>query len=1366
MRSSVSVILSNPPPDTTMSYPDYCTSPHHHQTLLVLVRQVGSQLKSRSFHKLYDRISRVGQVKVSDSNGSQRPVWVTYRRDYPVENNDWGDFQTHRRVLGIITIGQVGSQSDLNDICKQHESLKVKYSSTLYDSRCIILGLNPDGTMYEADSRGPSRGTSPEPNGGLDSGPHPLAINGHTHPTHVKKISAGSTDRDSGVYETVSGEDKPTDSDSHSDSPQGLSEGTTDLKIEANHVNGSDSGSESTSEVGCCDDNKIDSPRDSTADSAPDSSHDSAHDTSQSSISTSTSHSSRLSLQPPSNFKTRALFYPTGDHAVNIESQLQEFVSSLFWVLESKRLDKSQEKLERPPLLCAPFERKDFIGLDMDSRTNKKRCVGRLRKQLADLTLQAGLPTEAIMHYSHAADTLRNCNDWLWLAACFEGLCAASVVTLYPNLRRSFGLQRFSSLGVGGNLGGSGGIGNRSRNGSVNTNSLPAGLDPSIVKQTSKHCLSPDDIVDKYREAIVHYSKYRNAGVVETEASIKAVHVLIEQRRYLMAAEFLSNVVFINLQLSDEEKCTTLQIARFNALADLYHQIGFHRKASFFRRVAAMRCVAPQNQQPDWGQCYRLLLQTLEGYKVCLDPLEFRKDGSQGWPSLQIQILQELVGTSRRMGQHALCTRHQAFLVCAMLPHLSETERQETATMLESLSARSGSGPAPLVVQETGIIIPPVNFLNIPVCRKVRLIAPATGRKAEKKLSLTGEEDTGPFIFSPFTSLTSINERRTNGKMEFDWVEGDVCEICLDLENPMPFELKVTNMMLITEGAQFESWASTTVLKPEKGLQSVTIRGRPQSAGELRVIGYSSTVMGVSSNCRLKFMSQLKMPQYSVNVVPALPLIQILTGNCSTGSLGVERPVGEECGNLHLSLSAGETHECSVVLHNLSSQPVEELTITLESKMDKELLNQVFQYSEENIHAQLPIPPGGKASLTLYVYAVSDFLCPGRLDESLETTSMISGSEPPSLISGGPSSLPSRQSAATSSTRGARTRRTDSSASLLSSRSGSSVRSGSSSSTQAPSSTIRTRATLNTPGCTGRTLDATLMVKYSGGSGMSADFCRSTQLTINIEVTPSLLVTRWDVLPAELPHQCYVVLDLLNCASHEMDLHYTPTKHILIEAGDSCRVPVPVDRCPLATLTQDTNMSESGWGWSTVLGGHVASLVELRWTLGPSDTPGRASLAGITFPPSTHDLITMAPIHWDVQVDGQDVVGGTENSGVVGRTLELNVGITNTSGAPLPPLSLRLTAFQDHQNGHLNYRLEAKMTTTGATKLTTPQLAEGEEFQHCCGLVFFTAGVYKVEVTCSPAAAVAQASFYENVTPAHQHAWKFAPPLEITITDV
>ena len=40
---------------------------------------------------------------------------------------------------------------------------------------------------------------------------------------------------------------------------------------------------------------------------------------------------------------------------------------------------------------------------------------------------------------------------------------------------------------------------------------------------------NPTDLVDMFREIVVHYSKYRHAGVIETEACIKAVHVLIEQ---------------------------------------------------------------------------------------------------------------------------------------------------------------------------------------------------------------------------------------------------------------------------------------------------------------------------------------------------------------------------------------------------------------------------------------------------------------------------------------------------------------------------------------------------------------------------------------------------------------------------------------------------------------------------------------------------------------------------------------------------------------------------------------------------------------------------------------------------------------------
>lgn len=154
-------------------------------------------------------------------------------------------------------------------------------------------------------------------------------------------------------------------------------------------------------------------------------------------------------LSTPSNFKTRALFYEDSEPCVGLEDQISEFLSSLFWVLESKRLERSREKVERVSLLLAPFERKDFVGLDLESRSNRKRCLGRMTKHLGDLSLQAGLVTEALGCYSSAVDILKAVNDWLWLGGAYEGLCAASVVLMYPNLSRSFPLQRNASLQEG-----------------------------------------------------------------------------------------------------------------------------------------------------------------------------------------------------------------------------------------------------------------------------------------------------------------------------------------------------------------------------------------------------------------------------------------------------------------------------------------------------------------------------------------------------------------------------------------------------------------------------------------------------------------------------------------------------------------------------------------------------------------------------------------------------------------------------------------------------------------------------------------------------------------------------------------------------
>lgn len=46
--------------------------------------------------------------------------------------------------------------------------------------------------------------------------------------------------------------------------------------------------------------------------------------------------------------------------------------------------------------------------------------MGRMTKHLGDLSLQAGLPQEALAHYNTAVDVLRAITDWLWLGGKFK----------------------------------------------------------------------------------------------------------------------------------------------------------------------------------------------------------------------------------------------------------------------------------------------------------------------------------------------------------------------------------------------------------------------------------------------------------------------------------------------------------------------------------------------------------------------------------------------------------------------------------------------------------------------------------------------------------------------------------------------------------------------------------------------------------------------------------------------------------------------------------------------------------------------------------------------------------------------------------
>ena len=126
------------------------------------------------------------------------------------------------------------------------------------------------------------------------------------------------------------------------------------------------------------------------------------------------------------NVESRTLFYQdhtfhqheTPAQAEDVISQTNkhvwkddiiDFITGIFWILESKRREEVQRenRQERVNLLCTPFEKKDFVGLDLDSRANKKRIYGRYQKYLGDLNMICDRAIEAYEHYQLATDALR-----------------------------------------------------------------------------------------------------------------------------------------------------------------------------------------------------------------------------------------------------------------------------------------------------------------------------------------------------------------------------------------------------------------------------------------------------------------------------------------------------------------------------------------------------------------------------------------------------------------------------------------------------------------------------------------------------------------------------------------------------------------------------------------------------------------------------------------------------------------------------------------------------------------------------------------------------------------------------------------------
>uniref|UniRef100_A0A8C4H031 Trafficking protein particle complex subunit 9 n=1 Tax=Dicentrarchus labrax TaxID=13489 RepID=A0A8C4H031_DICLA len=880
-----------------MSVPDYMQCAEDHQTVLVVVQPVGI-VPEDQFFKIYKRIAGVSQVSIRDS---QRLLYIRYRHHYLPENNEWGDFQTHRKVVGLIAITTCASSKEWPQTAERFHGQKEVYSSTLYDSRLLVFGLQGDIAEQQ---------------------------------------------------------------------------------------------------------------------------------------------------------RTDVAFYPSYEDCSDVEKRVEDFVESIFIVLESKRLDRATDKSgDKIPLLCVPFEKKDFVGLDTDSRHYKKRCQGRMRKHVGDLCLQAGMLQDALVHYHMAVELLRGVNDFLWLGAALEGLCSASVIFHYPGGTAGKTVGRKPSISQPADAG------KRHRPGAQEVLIDPGALtangisaDTSTEIGRAKNCLSPEDIIEKYKEAISYYGKYKNAGVIELEACVKAVRVLAIQKRAREASEFLQNAVYINLgQLSEEEK-----IQRYSILSELYELIGFHRKSAFFKRVAAMQCVAPTIPEPGWRACYKLLLETLPGYSLSLDPKDFNKGTHRGWAAVQMRLLHELVYASRRMGNPGLSVRHLSFLLQTMLDFLSDQEKKEVTQSLENYTSKCPGGMEVITLPD-GLKLPPVPFTKLPI-----------------------------------------------------WVQGDVCEVQLMVYNPMPYELRVENMGLLTSGVEFESLPAALSLPAESGLYPVTLVGVPRTAGNITVNGYHTSVFGVTSDCLLEGLPGLKTSGCLVEVIPSLPRLQLSTSLPRSAHTPQPMTKEELSSTVSVQLFNGETQQLTITLENIGSEDIETLELTSKIVSTKEkVFGEFLSWELEEALSHLPLKPGQSVTLTVGIKVKLDFSGQENLLQDLNDDGIS--------VTGLPISSPLRQ-------------------------------------------VLKPRAETKTVSESGKaeyshvkTLEAVLNFKYSGGAGKVEGYYRDLSLGVHVDVEPSVFFTRVSTLPATSTRQCHLLLDIFNPTEHELTVSAKNNQDLVLHASECQR---------------------------------------------------------------------------------------------------------------------------------------------------------------------------------------------------------------------
>ena len=219
------------------------------------------------------------------------------------------------------------------------------------------------------------------------------------------------------------------------------------------------------------------------------------------------------------------------------------------------------------------------------------------------------------------------------------------------------------------------------------------------------------------------------------------------------------------------------------------------------------------------------MLDAVSGYGL---DLSSSAPPSSGWPALQIQLLQELVGTSRKMGAHSASTRHMTYLLQHLFPSLSPAEMKDFSSQLSVLAAKSGgqSGGQALSL-DRGLVLPPVNLYCLPTVTGVA-VSPLTDNMTP--FQKQSEKVQGPFLFTPIQNVGAGSARSSfrAKKKTLTWVQGDVAAVSGSGIFLYP---TLTLLLLGRAGAAQPAAGGPQGLQPRPPVRRRQFRGLPHLAG-------------------------------------------------------------------------------------------------------------------------------------------------------------------------------------------------------------------------------------------------------------------------------------------------------------------------------------------------------------------------------------------------------------------------------------------------------------------------------------------------------------------------------------------------------